>query len=488
MSTKNELADHTIAQLVERLEHQLDPRSEWSDRLLAELATRANPQGPRGALDAATVATLAEQYDRLGRAHPKRHELLRVLSTDAGNKALEAVVARLIDDPPASGDGAALALVPLFQRRVWPAAAVFPRLFAALQENALAAVILDLANFLTRQQRVAEHPGADRAMTFAELLGRLSLTLGRLEESPQEFALSPEELTIKVSESLSLIVALCDTLALIGDPSVSGKLHQALELRHRRIRVEAGWALARLNDPRGVEALMAMAAEPLVRTRALAYLKDLGQLDKAAAEHRTPMAQAAGALAAWLAEPMRFGIGPLSIELIDQRQQYWPGYDDRVECFLFQFEVPLPEANLVGVGIAGPLVHASSIDLSDESPENIYAYYAGLSVEHEAIREQRVEQLTNRELTEWARLKPALVEAGYLDLQLQGVAQFFEHFYWLAEARYEGTPGLLVLEGDRPYWYPHRSNLRPLKSDGLYALHKGRVLLETFNQRPADEA
>ncbi len=487
MSTKNELADHTIAQLVERLERQLDAQSEWSDRLLAELSTRANPQGPRGALDPAAVAAMAAQYDRLGRAHPKRHELLRVLAADAGNQALETVVSRLIDDPPASGDGAALALAPLFQRRVWPASVVFPRLFAALHESALAAVILDLANYLTRQQRVAEHPGVDRVSTFAELLGRLSLTLGRLEESPQEFALSPQQLTQRVSESLSLVVALCDTLALIGDPSVSGKLHQALELRHRRIQVEAGWALARLHEPRGVEVLVAMAAEPLVRTRALAYLEDVGQLDRAAAEHRTPAAQAAGTLAAWLAEPMRFGIGPLSLELIDQRRQYWPGYDERVECFLFQFEVPLPEANLVGVGIAGPMVYASSVDLSDESAENIYAYYAGLSVEHEAIREQRVEQLTHRERTEWARLKPMLVEAGYQDLQLQGVAQFFEHYYWLAEGRYQGSAGLLVLEGDRPYWYPHRSSVRPLQSDGLYALHKGRVLLETFNTR-ADDA
>jgi HEAT repeat protein len=104
--------------------------------------------------------------------------------------------------------------------------------------------------------------------------------LARLQENPRQFAASADALNKMVSDSAGLTVALINALALIGDASVTGKLHQALELEHRGIRVEAAEALAKLGDEAGVEMLVALSGDPVVRPRVAAALEELGHLDK----------------------------------------------------------------------------------------------------------------------------------------------------------------------------------------------------------------
>ena len=52
----------------------------------------------------------------------------------------------------------AVILPPLFQRRPYAAQALFPRLLDAIEHPVLAALILDLANHVTRQRSVPRHP------------------------------------------------------------------------------------------------------------------------------------------------------------------------------------------------------------------------------------------------------------------------------------------------------------------------------------------
>ncbi len=245
----------------------------WRPAVAGEPARRLSPDA---------VADAMRLYRALGSGSRARHQLLRLLAASEEHAALVAFADLAASDPPREAQDILLAFVPLFQSKTYPPHALFPRLLDAMHDATLVTVVLDLANYLTRSQRAGQHPAADRVERLGSLLGGVVGRLARLQESPGQFTTSADELNKMVSDSAGLVVALINALALIGDASVTGKLHQALELAHRRIRIEAGWALAKLGDEAGTQVLLEMAADPLVRARVVAALDELGQLDKLA--------------------------------------------------------------------------------------------------------------------------------------------------------------------------------------------------------------
>ncbi len=427
------------------------------------------------------VAAWQHLYRQLGPDSRARAHLLRALSAHGGAAPLGTVAELLVSDPPRQSEDALLALSPLFQRRPYAAQALFPRLLDALEHPVLAAVILDLANYVTRQHALPRHPAAERAPQLSALLEAVLNRLERVEAHPQEFASSAQSLTVLVGEGVALCVALCDALALVGDPAAIVKLHHALGLRHRRVQAEAAAALARLGESAGIDALIELAAQPLVRTRVLAYLEELGQLSKVPDEQRNPVARAEGDLAAWLAEPTHFGVPPTSLELVDSRRQYWPAFGEPVDCFLFRYEFRIGERAISGVGLAGPVTHALLADLQDLPPADIYAVYAGWFATHEEIREVPAGELTSEQRARWEQAQAELEAAGYEDAVLDKVGQFFAHEHFVAIAHRENYAGVVVYGDRQIYWYPASNARRPLGPTEVYSMHKGREILQTFN-------
>jgi len=444
---------------------------------------------PRGAmLSGAVIKQVVSVYRALGAHSRARHHLLRLLAASGEHDALAAYAELIASEPPGDSSEAALAFAPLFQHRALAAEVLFPKLWECLERPATAALVLDLANFLSRRGQVAVHPGASRARQLAALLGGLVNRLARLQEHPEEFSHSPSALRTIVGESMGLVVALCDALALIGDTSVTGKLHQALELTHRRVRTEAAFALARLGDDAGVEALARMAAEPSARSRALAYLEELGLADRASEADRSPAARAEGELAAWLAQPTNFGLPPSAIELIDARRQRWPGYAEAVDCYLFRYEYAWRGRTQSNIAIVGPALHAIAADLADLPPADIYAAYAGWSAEHEEIDETAAEAFTPSQQAAWRTLYAELTDAGYDDPRPVKCASFFGETHWVATARRGEQPGVLVYDGTHAEWQPSGVGSRPLGPTEIYQIHKGRRLLRAFNSAPPRQA
>jgi hypothetical protein len=438
---------------------------------------REEPIAAQGSID-----DIERRYRQLGAANRTRYQLLQSLAGRNEPDALAKFVELVISDPPGDQKEALLAFVPLFQRREYPVSALFPRLLDALEQPTLAAVVLDLANYVTREQITPRHPASDRGDHLATLLGALVLRLQRVEESPQEFTLSQRKLAELVGEGVSLVVTLCDALALIGDPNVSGKLHQAMELAHRRVRTEAAAALARLGDNAGIEALVKMASEPTVRTRALAYLEELGLAERASERDRSNVARAEGDLAAWLAEPTQFGMPPTSLELVDACRQYWPSYEEPVDCYLFRYEFRGDQKSIAGVGIVGPATYALLADLQDLPPDDIYAVYAGWQAEHEQIFETSAEKLSDSQQTAWARVRTGLIDAGFERVELIKLGSFFGEEHWIATGWRDGCAGVLVVDGGEVSWHPIVAGRRSPGPDEIYYLHKGRALLRTFNR------
>ena len=449
--------------------------------LSAGLARLAVDEPRSQAIPPAALENAIALYRRLGAASEARHALLALLAGSGQPETLAAFAELVVADPPSRPQDAALAFVPLFREQRLAAAGLFPRLLDALEHPSTAAVVLDLANFLTRQRLAAPHPAAARVERLVALLGGLTSRLARLEEHPEEFAKSPAELHSLVAESVDLVVGLCHALAMIGDTRATPKLRQTLELSHRRLRTEAAFALASLKDDRGVEALAEMASEPIARARALAYLEELGMLSRAREADRSPVARAEGELVAWLASPVGFGLPPQNLELFDSCRQFWPGFADEVDCYLFRYEYRMGEKKLSGIAMAGPITHAMRADLEDLPPAEIYAIYAGWCAEHESIGQLAPEQLSPEQNDEWRRLHAELSEQGCEDIRLVKLGRFFGEEHFVATARRGGQAGVLISDQEEIAWHPLGFGARPLGPDEFYYVHLGRKLLRAFN-------
>ncbi|MCH8923483.1 MAG: HEAT repeat domain-containing protein [Planctomycetes bacterium] len=450
-------------------------------RIEVYLQSSDTPRGDRPSkrLGEDSCRALGRLYRQLGSTSTDRHLLLRRLAEQDSPEALSVFVEAICSDPPLDAEHAALAMVPLFARERRHTASLFPRLLDALEHASIAPLILDLANFLVREGGQNEHPAAGRSAALATLLGEMTQRLEKLNESPE--TVGAAQRNKMVADAVALMISLCDALALIGDRSVVGKLFQALELSHRRIRTEAAAALARLGEDEGLKVLVEMAEQPLVRNRALAYLEELGETDRVDEEQRSPQARAESDLVCWLAEPAQFGTPPQSLELFDSARQYWPGFDEPVDCFLFRYAYVLAAGELSAIGMAGPLVHSFSTDLQDMPPADIYAAFAGWQAEHEEVYEVQIEKLGPSDTAQLQRVRGELQHQDFDDVEFVSVGHFFGQTMTVATATRAGQSGTVIYQTDRISWCPQGNPQSPVDASLAYNIHKGRILLRTFN-------
>ena len=465
------------------------PLDEPADELLRAVLGKLAAQRRKAPGDAISELRegLVQLYRHLGPPSPARAQILAWLALGGTHAEVSLLADLLVEDPPREEEDILLALTPLFQNPRLPVDSLFPRLLDALSHPLLAAGVLDLASFVLRQKLVQQHPAAAISGSLTELLGQLVGTLGKLTEQTPGDEQSMVEVGRQVAQSVSLAVSLCDALALIGDQTAVGKLYQALDLGHRRLRTEAAAALARLGESHGKEELVKLAAEPVARLRVLAYAKELGLEDKIEPEFRTPQARAEAELTVWLAEPTQFGLPPTKCELFDQRQQFWPAFSQPVECFLFRFTYELTVEGAArtysNIGIAGPLAHAFTADLADLSPDDIYAAFAGWQAQHEEIREYDVARLSKSEQMEVVRLERRLHDAGYREIQAVQMGYFFGEKALIVQASRESVPGIAIADFSDISFFPIRNVRKALGPREAYCIYKGRKLMKTFNRQ-----
>jgi hypothetical protein len=457
---------------------RVDPR--LVDPILAELVLCQRRSGE--VIDEWLRSRIVLLYNKLGSSSTCRWRLLQHLATAGGCDDLRVFADLMASSPPRGERGAAQALVPLFQRRDYDPSVLFPDLLRGLQHVHLAAPILDLCNYLVRAALVTRHPAADRGHELIELLGQLVQRLACLEERPTVSSETETSLREQVDEGIAIVVALCDALAWIGDRGAVGKLFQALELGHRRIRTEAAAALARLGESRGVDALVELAAEPVARLRVLATARELGISAKIAPEYTTDVARAESLVALELSQPAYFGLPPSRLELIDSRTQYWPGYSDPIDCYLFRYSYRFAEAEYSNIAVAGPVVHAMMADLNDLSPDDIYAAYAGWDVEDEDIYTISLEQASDVVRVEAGPFERKLRDAGYSVVESVDIGRFFGERVLVARAARGGTSGTVVVDARSVQWYPAHARRHSIGPREAFCIYVGRQLLRFFNR------
>lgn len=427
-------------------------------------------------------------YRHLGQDFSARYLLLAVLARIGSSESLAEFVQLILQDSPQDEKDVFTAFEPLFVKKDFNPADLFPYLFGALGQPKVASIVLDLANYVFRNGLTQTHPIADRLDQMRQLLGNLTCRLELLAENPTRQTVDAESIAAQVADSTALIISLCDSLALADDHDSVEVLIKTASVSHRRIRVEAFAALARLGNENGKRRLIELANEPSIRLRALKYAEELDFLDEIDPDNLTDASLAESQLAIWLAQSTQMGIPPIRLELIDQRTQYWPGYDDPVDCFLFRFFYSLGGGEYSNIGISGPATHAFLGDLADLPVKQIYAAFAGWQAEHEDIEQLDPLDLNPHYRTDLTRLQRRLNDRGYESIEPRIFGRFFGQNVLVAIADKEKHPGIAVIENETEMWFPRHNNRNPLSPEEAYCIYKGQQLLQAFNPDTPDES
>lgn len=328
-----------------------------------------------------------------------------------------------------------------------------------------------------------QHPASEQSQRLIELLGGVTASLENIEQQRPRDANELKSLQTQVGEGVALASSLSDALALVGDQKAVPAIGHVMQLAHRRTRTEAAAALTRLGDSQGEAELVQLAAYPVARLRVLAYAEELGVVDQIPDEYQTPLARAESELAVYLAEPAMFGLPPDALERIDSRTQYWPGYDQPVECFLFQFAYHLPQGTYENVGLVGPALHAFAADMTGLSVEDLYAAFAGWLAEHREIAEVTADELNAEQLSAVEEIVAALTQQGCVDVTPVKLGYFFGEWPLVVTGRYQDAVGIAVAGREGIEWFaPDPGQRHPLGPDDAYNIWKGRRLLAAFNQ------
>ena len=426
---------------------------------------------------------LIELYSFLGAESRIRHQILLLLAMRAADANTEAVVSLLINDPPLEVAGFAIALSPYLQCDTnWDL--LFPALFQALRHPIAAAAVLDLANYLCRNSKLTPHAATPISSQLVQLLTGVVEQLSMIEDGSimkKNSDLTASEIAEQVNQGVSLAVSLCDALALVGDPELSSAVFQAMNLGHRRVQVEAAAALIKLGQDAGRQRLVTLAEEPAIRIRVLKYAEELGVLDEVDVQYTTPTARAEGELALYLAQPHIMGLPPARLELYEESEMYWPGFDEQQTCFLFRYEYLLGAEPLMNIAIATPEVQSVTADLTHCSPEDIYALFAAEGVTHDEIFEMDANDLDSQAEIDNVRLQRRAHDRGYEQIQPIQLGFLFGDRVLSAEATRAGVAGIVVVDAADDVWFAQQNPQRPLTAQDAYNIYKGRKLLATFN-------
>jgi hypothetical protein len=462
-----------VDQLIQPVIHQLVQRE-------SKLASDGDPDRHWSSERFHQVQTL---YRFSPGASDLRNHLLRWLATEGSDEAIQIWTDLICDDPPEHRLGIVLAFSPLMQREFQPTDAMLSQLVNnATSHSQIAPAVFDLFNYYYRHGKLESHPAEERITELTELLGQMVGQLGKIEEGnfPSDFGAS--QINRLVSDSVALIVSLCDTFSQLEHEPAIGKLHQALGLRHRRVQTEAAAALARLGDDRGKSSLIALAEQPVSRLRVLAYAEEMGFTSEISLELQGEIALAESHLAIWLSEPAQMGLAPSNIEFIESREMYWPSYEHPVHCYLFKYSYGSGEQSHSNIGICGPMTHAFAADLQHLDHDEIYAAFAGWQTVHNEIYQISLARAQQTFPNDWRRRSASLAAESFNEFEPRTSAVFFGELILIADATREGQSGTAIVDGLSTSWFSHGNPSAPIDWQMAYAIWRGRQLLASFNE------
>ena len=472
----------TIAFFEQLVEFSQSNADSWIRPTTLLLANLPNPKIADWLPDE-TLAPIRKLYEICPADEILRIQLLAMLANKGSESAIDLWCDLLCECPPESPSGIEAAFSPLITNaKLGISRTQLARLIEKGTDHPVAASALyELANHQYRQGNVDPHPLADRAPALVELLGALIQRMAVIEEGGFPEGTDPDTIAATVQNSVALIIALIDTLGLLKVEAAASKFNQAMDLRHRRIQVEAAAALTTLDEPGGKQKLLDLLIHPVVRPRILSYAKELGFEKEISLEHKGPIANAETQLALWLAQAQQMGLAPTAMNLLDQRELYWPSYEDPLACYLFSFEYGTGDNAYRNVGISGPLTHAFVSDISDLSIADQYSAFAGWQTVTDEIYAVPIERATNLLAGPTESLKRRIEMADFDEFEIDFVACFFGEYVMAVSGKRANKSGTMIIDQDEQYWIPSGNPKSPIDTKLAFDIWSGRKLLTSFN-------
>ena len=412
-----------------------------------------------------------------------RNQLLHWLAASGDVDALKLWANLVTSQPPEHRLGLVMAFAPLMQKDFDPPPWLQEKMLTdGTSQMQIAPLVFDVFNFWFRSKKVSSHPAEPRLEQLLTLFGQLIGQLGKIEEGNIRKDVDLLTLNLQISDSVSLVVSLCDFFGLLKSELAKPKLHQAMALKHRRVQTEAAAALARLGDEDGKQTLIGLAEEPVARLRVLNYAEELGFLKDVSLEWQGEIATAESHLAIWLSDPRQVGFAPAEIKLIDNREMNWPSYDHPVQCYLFDYRYGLKEDAPGNIGICGPMTYAFPADLRGLDHEDQYAAFAGWQTVHEEIFVTTLDRARAAAPTEVSALEVRMnsVEDGVIE-KAELVGNFFGQWVLLASGETEGQQATLVIDEEGENWISCGNPNAPIDAETVWSIVQGRKLLAHFN-------
>ena len=219
-----------------------------------------------------------------------------------------------------------------------------------------AVALLDLANTLSRQERVTEHP-------FDTADGHARLEAWLADSDPAHFSYAHS-----TAAALPFIGAARNSLAAL-----------AMDHPDTGVQMEAAWAGAYRGGTAGVTFLARLCEDPGYSLAARRYLDELGEADRVPAKALEPDFEARAQMARWLAHPQEFGEPPTHIEVYDTRELDWPPTNDRRRVWLLKYTYAGRDddgGDEVGLGMCGSITFALFGETgAATSPEDAYGIH-----------------------------------------------------------------------------------------------------------------
>lgn len=425
------------------------------------------------------------RWTQLARWEQLEGQLLHLVAARRDSLAIQWLARELRDSPCQSSRASSIGLQPLMASYPWPASAFFDLLGDSILEPSQTVALIEVANHQVRLNQSTMHPLTPHRETLRRLLGQVVGRLGVMEQDPGRYGKSIEEIQTMLEESVALVVALCDLVALMRDEEAIGKLRQALELRHRRIQVEAASALSRLGVAEGTAHLASMAKEPSERMRVIAYATRDGGLDKIDPEYQTPEAQAESLMALWLAARPNLGMPPEHLEVIFSDRLFWPGYQEPQQCFLVYFRHAIPGGLIQNIGIVGPAVYCLPNSLIGLDAVDQLAAYAGWHVSHPEIWDRPWSEAASEMRPELQPLLDHLENFRPQHVDPQWVGSLLGNLSLAARWTTDDRQGVVATDGETLWSAPTQpapdDRTHPIDPQTALWILRGRTLLSQFN-------
>jgi hypothetical protein len=158
------------------------------------------------------------------------------------------------------------------------------------------------------------------------------------------------------------------------------------------VRLESCWVAAVTGDERGVDGLARWSEDTMWSRQACQYLRELHRDEAIPAHVRTPEFEAVSALTAWLAHPDQFGCRPVSVEVVDQRELYWPPIREKRLIQLVRYVVETDMGLQQGVGMVGEYTFGLLDHPTEQmSMEDLYGLYCSWEMGYRQLPEAPAE-------------------------------------------------------------------------------------------------